>query len=106
MREQALADDKVRPWLDGRGSRRWWSCPGRLVNIVTRAEPAPRVRALGLVLAALLLARLRLQHSRGNLPDHIKTVAVPDLQEPDPRARGGERDHLGRGQRLLEQRAG
>ena len=37
VREQALADDKVRPWLDGRRIAKVVVVPGRLVNIVTRA---------------------------------------------------------------------
>ena len=36
VREQALADDKVRPWLDGRRIAKVVVVPGRLVNIVTR----------------------------------------------------------------------
>jgi leucyl-tRNA synthetase len=35
VREQALADDKVRPWLDGRRIAKVVVVPGRLVNIVT-----------------------------------------------------------------------
>jgi leucyl-tRNA synthetase len=37
VREQALAEDKVRPWLDGRKVAKVVVVPGRLVNIVTRA---------------------------------------------------------------------
>jgi len=37
VREQALAEDKVRPWLDGRQVAKVVVVPGRLVNIVTRA---------------------------------------------------------------------
>jgi leucyl-tRNA synthetase len=36
VREKALADDKVRPWLDGRHIAKVVVVPGRLVNIVTR----------------------------------------------------------------------
>jgi leucyl-tRNA synthetase len=36
IRAQALADSKVRPWLDGRQVARVVVVPGRLVNIVTR----------------------------------------------------------------------
>jgi leucyl-tRNA synthetase len=36
VREQALADDRVRPWLDGRRIAKVVVVPGRLVNIVTR----------------------------------------------------------------------
>ncbi|MGH7397293.1 MAG: leucine--tRNA ligase [Candidatus Rokuibacteriota bacterium] len=36
IREKALADGKVRPWLDGRQVARVVVVPGRLVNIVTR----------------------------------------------------------------------
>jgi len=36
VREQALAEDKVRPWLDGREVAKVVVVPGRLVNIVTR----------------------------------------------------------------------
>jgi leucyl-tRNA synthetase len=36
VRERALADDKVRPWLDGRRIAKVVVVPGRLVNIVTR----------------------------------------------------------------------
>jgi leucyl-tRNA synthetase len=36
IREQALADSKVRPWLDGRQVAKVVVVPGRLVNIVTR----------------------------------------------------------------------
>jgi leucyl-tRNA synthetase len=36
IRERALADDKVRPWLDGRQVAKVVVVPGRLVNIVTR----------------------------------------------------------------------
>ena len=35
--EIALADGKVRPWLDGRQVAKVVVVPGRLVNIVTRA---------------------------------------------------------------------
>ena len=37
VREQALAEDKIRPWLDGRQIAKVVVVPGRLVNIVTRA---------------------------------------------------------------------
>jgi leucyl-tRNA synthetase len=37
VRDQALAEDKVRPWLDGREVAKVVVVPGRLVNIVTRA---------------------------------------------------------------------
>ena len=37
VREQALAEDKVRPWLDGREVAKVVVVPGRLVNIVTRS---------------------------------------------------------------------
>jgi leucyl-tRNA synthetase len=36
IREKALADGKVRPWLDGRRIAKVVVVPGRLVNIVTR----------------------------------------------------------------------
>jgi leucyl-tRNA synthetase len=36
IREKALADGKVRPWLDGRRVAKVVVVPGRLVNIVTR----------------------------------------------------------------------
>jgi leucyl-tRNA synthetase len=36
IREQALADGRVRPWLDGRQVAKVVVVPGRLVNIVTR----------------------------------------------------------------------
>jgi leucyl-tRNA synthetase len=36
IRERALADGKVRPWLDGRRIAKVVVVPGRLVNIVTR----------------------------------------------------------------------
>jgi leucyl-tRNA synthetase len=36
IREKALADGKVRPWLDGRRVEKVVVVPGRLVNIVTR----------------------------------------------------------------------
>jgi leucyl-tRNA synthetase len=36
VREKALADDKVRPWLDGRQVAKVVVVPRRLVNIVTR----------------------------------------------------------------------
>jgi leucyl-tRNA synthetase len=36
IREKALADGKVRPWLDGRQIAKVVVVPGRLVNIVTR----------------------------------------------------------------------
>jgi leucyl-tRNA synthetase len=35
IREAALAEDKVRPWLDGRQVAKVVVVPGRLVNIVT-----------------------------------------------------------------------
>ncbi|MBI3628128.1 MAG: leucine--tRNA ligase [Candidatus Rokubacteria bacterium] len=38
VRERALADDKVRPWLAGRRVARVVVIPGRLVNVVTRAD--------------------------------------------------------------------
>jgi leucyl-tRNA synthetase len=37
VREQALAEDKVRPWIDGREVAKVVVVPGRLVNIVTRS---------------------------------------------------------------------
>jgi leucyl-tRNA synthetase len=37
IREMALADGRVRPWLDGRKVTKVVVVPGRLVNIVTRA---------------------------------------------------------------------
>jgi leucyl-tRNA synthetase len=37
IREKALCDGKVRPWLDGRQVAKVVVVPGRLVNIVTRA---------------------------------------------------------------------
>jgi leucyl-tRNA synthetase len=37
VREQALAEDRIRPWLDGREVTKVVVVPGRLVNIVTRA---------------------------------------------------------------------
>ena len=37
IREKALADGKVQPWLDGRRIAKVVVVPGRLVNIVTRA---------------------------------------------------------------------
>jgi len=40
------------------------------------AERSPTGRALGLVLVALVLAGCGYS-TRGSLPDHIKTVAVP-----------------------------
>ena len=36
VRARALADDKVRPWLDGRQVANVVVVPGRLVNVVTR----------------------------------------------------------------------
>jgi len=36
IREMALADGKVLPWLDGRQVAKVVVVPGRLVNIVTR----------------------------------------------------------------------
>ena len=36
IRELALADGRVRPWLDGRQVAKVVVVPGRLVNIVTR----------------------------------------------------------------------
>jgi leucyl-tRNA synthetase len=38
VRERALADDKVRPWLAGRRVARVVVIPGRLVNVVTSAD--------------------------------------------------------------------
>jgi leucyl-tRNA synthetase len=38
LRARALADDKVRPWLETRDVERVVVVPGRLVNIVTRAS--------------------------------------------------------------------
>jgi leucyl-tRNA synthetase len=37
IREMALADGRVRAWLDGRQVSKVVVVPGRLVNIVTRA---------------------------------------------------------------------
>jgi leucyl-tRNA synthetase len=37
VREQALAEDRVRPWIDGRKVAKVVVVPGRLVNIVTRS---------------------------------------------------------------------
>jgi leucyl-tRNA synthetase len=37
VQDKALADDKVRPWLDGRQVAKVVVVPGRLVNVVTRA---------------------------------------------------------------------
>ena len=79
IRDRALADEKVRPWLDGRQVAKVVVVPGRLVNIVTRAmtarrraprSPAPRL------LAAASLGGCGYSIA-GNLPRHIKTVAVP-----------------------------
>ena len=36
IRDLALADGRVRPWLDGRQVAKVVVVPGRLVNIVTR----------------------------------------------------------------------
>ncbi|HYB44765.1 MAG TPA: class I tRNA ligase family protein, partial [Candidatus Methylomirabilis sp.] len=36
IREMALADDRIRAWLDGREVAKVVVVPGRLVNIVTR----------------------------------------------------------------------
>ena len=53
--------------------------PGRLVNIVTRAEPPQRCRSGG---SWALASRRSLLGGcgytlQGNLPDHLKTVSVP-----------------------------
>jgi leucyl-tRNA synthetase len=40
LQAQALADARVRPWLEGRTVVRVVPVPGRLVNIVTRAGAA------------------------------------------------------------------
>jgi leucyl-tRNA synthetase len=37
VRELALADDRIRPWVGGRAVERVVVVPNRLVNIVTRA---------------------------------------------------------------------
>ena len=37
VRERALADDKVKPWVGGRAVERVVVVPNRLVNIVTRS---------------------------------------------------------------------
>jgi leucyl-tRNA synthetase len=37
LRTEALADEKVRPWLEAREIARVVVVPGRLVNIVTRS---------------------------------------------------------------------
>jgi leucyl-tRNA synthetase len=37
VQDKALADEKVRPWLDGRQVAKVVVVPGRLVNVVTRA---------------------------------------------------------------------
>jgi leucyl-tRNA synthetase len=37
VRERALAENKVRPWIDGREVAKIVVVPGRLVNIVTRS---------------------------------------------------------------------
>jgi len=37
VQDKALADAKVRPWLDGRQVAKVVVVPGRLVNVVTRA---------------------------------------------------------------------
>ena len=41
VRTEALADEKVRPWLEGREVARVVVVPGRLVNIVTRGSGSP-----------------------------------------------------------------
>jgi leucyl-tRNA synthetase len=38
LRTEALADEKVRPWLEAREVARVVVVPGRLVNIVTRGS--------------------------------------------------------------------
>jgi leucyl-tRNA synthetase len=41
LRTEALADEKVRPWLASREVARVVVVPGRLVNIVTRGAGSP-----------------------------------------------------------------
>jgi leucyl-tRNA synthetase len=41
LRTEALADEKVRPWLEAREVARIVVVPGRLVNIVTRGSGSP-----------------------------------------------------------------
>jgi leucyl-tRNA synthetase len=41
LRSEALADEKVRPWLQSREVARVVVVPGRLVNIVTRGTGSP-----------------------------------------------------------------
>ena len=41
LRTEALADEKVRPWLQAREVARVVVVPGRLVNIVTRGSGSP-----------------------------------------------------------------
>ena len=41
LRREALADEKVRPWLEAREVARVVVVPGRLVNIVTRGSGSP-----------------------------------------------------------------
>ena len=91
----ALADDKVRPWLDGRAGRqggrrarppRQHRDPG-----VTR-RALVRARSLGLALAVGPAGRLRLQHARQPARPH-QDGGGAHLQEPHARAGGGERDH-------------
>ena len=41
LRTEALADEKVRPWLEAREVARVVVVPGRLVNIVTRGSGSP-----------------------------------------------------------------
>jgi leucyl-tRNA synthetase len=36
VQDRALADSKVRPWIDGRQVAKVVVVPGRLVNVVTR----------------------------------------------------------------------
>ena len=105
VREQALAEDKVRPWLAGREVAKVVVVPGRLVNIVTRCMsrlrasrwPACRGPRSPSVTGG---CGYTLQ---GNLPDHLKTVSVPVFKNRSTEAGRGKHDHRGRGQRVHQQ---
>ena len=85
LRTEALADEKVRPWLETREVARVVVVPGRLVNIVTRGT-----REVGMtrrdVLAFLLapLASIALggcgYSFRTSLPPGIQSIHVPVLE--------------------------
>jgi leucyl-tRNA synthetase len=101
VQDKALADAKVRPWLDGRQVAKVVVVPGRLVNVVTRREPLPSRRRS--CRRGHGSECLRVQHEGEPTAAHQDRRGA-HLQEQDAGARGGEHRHRRGDQRLHHQR--